>query len=195
MQYYVIGPDGNKYGPADVPTLKQWVAENRLGQQSMLEDFSSGQRLQAGQVPGLFGDAPAAAPTMGAPGPAMGAPGPAMGAPTQAPYQQQYAQPGNYPRTGNADDGKVFVILGWILSVFGLVLCCPYISQFSAILGTVFAFIAASKGNPGAKALKVFSIIVLVISLTALILMFMYATDLQAWAQRMQEQQRQQAGR
>jgi hypothetical protein len=177
MQYYVIGPDGNKYGPADVPTLKQWVAENRLGQQSMLEDFSSGQRLQAGQVPGLFGDAPTAAPT-------MGAPGPAMGAPTGAPYQPQYATPGNYPREMNDPNaGKTMIILSWVFSGIG-VLCCPII--FST-LGIIFAVIAKTQGAVKWLAPLIGGIVSLVVGMAIGIAV---QPMVQEWARQMQQQQR-----
>lgn len=55
MQYMVTGMDGKEYGPSDLATLKEWVAENRLAPHSMLRDFSSGQTFPASQVPGLFG--------------------------------------------------------------------------------------------------------------------------------------------
>ncbi len=65
MQYMVIGSDGKEYGPATVDTLKQWVTEGRLTPESPLKDFGSGESLSAGQVPDLFGPAPAmAAPPM-----------------------------------------------------------------------------------------------------------------------------------
>src|SRR4051812_21395906 len=114
MQYYVIGPDGNKYGPADVNALKGWVAENRLGPTSMVEDFNTGQRMQASQIPGLFGDAPQpGAPQMGAPTMGSAAPG---GAPSQ-PYVPGVKQMA-------ADDGKNLVIWAWVLSSVGFVICC-----------------------------------------------------------------------
>lgn len=52
-QYFVVGPDGNKYGPADTATLTQWAAENRLNPTSMLEEASSGMRIEAQRVSGI----------------------------------------------------------------------------------------------------------------------------------------------
>jgi hypothetical protein len=181
MQYYVIGPDGNKYGPADVPTLKQWVAENRLSPDSMLEDFGTGQRVTAGSVPDLFGDPQiAAAPTAQA--------GPTMSAPVTGTVYQQ-APSGARPQ-GAADDGKIFVILGWVAAGCGLALfCCPYVSQLLAVTGVIFAFVAASKGHPGAKALKIFSIVALVITIGVLIALFAFNDALQQWAEEMRQQQ------
>src|SRR4051812_20967043 len=85
MQYFVIGPDGKEYGPATVDTLKEWVAQNRLGPQSMLKDFSSGVQLPASEVADLF---PKAVATAVDPGyaPAYAAPAPS---PMPAPAQPQ----------------------------------------------------------------------------------------------------------
>lgn len=55
MRYFVIAPDGNRYGPADVQTLSSWAQQNRLQPNSMLQDETSGQRVIASAVPGIFG--------------------------------------------------------------------------------------------------------------------------------------------
>lgn len=68
MEYLIIGPDGKEYGPANIDTVKQWVAENRIFPQTQLKNFASGQVLKASQIPGLFPDtlpAPAVAPPPG----------------------------------------------------------------------------------------------------------------------------------
>lgn len=54
MQYMVTGMDGKEYGPTDIATLKQWVAENRLAPHTVLRDFNTGQTLAASEVPDLF---------------------------------------------------------------------------------------------------------------------------------------------
>lgn len=53
MRYFVIAPDGQKYGPADLNTLNQWVREGRVTQQMMLEG-EDGLRMVAGSVVGLM---------------------------------------------------------------------------------------------------------------------------------------------
>ncbi len=53
-QYFVIGPDGNKYGPADPATLTQWAAENRLSPTSMLEEAATGVQIEAQRVSGII---------------------------------------------------------------------------------------------------------------------------------------------
>jgi len=61
MGYYVLGDQGQKYGPADVQTLNQWISEGRLLAHSQLEDEESGARMAASVVSGLS-FAPAAPP-------------------------------------------------------------------------------------------------------------------------------------
>ena len=38
MRYFVIGANGELYGPADIATLNQWIAEGRLTPTSMLQE-------------------------------------------------------------------------------------------------------------------------------------------------------------
>ena len=151
MQYYVIAPDGSKYGPADVSTLKQWAAENRLSADTQLEDFGTGQRMLASAVAGIFSDqpttAPGAAPNMG---PATGSPysqAPTMGTVYNQNQQQVY------------DNGQSELTLSWIFSAVGI-FCCGLVF---CLLGFWKANQAEAKGNPNAKSAKIFSIVALVI--------------------------------
>lgn len=152
MQYYVIGPDGNKYGPADVATLKSWITENRLTPQSMLEDFNTGQRLPASSVPGLFD----AAQTATAPGPNMG---PATGTMYSNP-----PTPGTVynPNMVVGDNGQKDLTLAWIFGAVGL-FCCGIL--FSS-LGIWKASQALQKGNAGGNAARIFCIVTLIINLS-----------------------------
>lgn len=60
MTYFVVLPTGEKYGPADVQTLQQWVQEGRVKPEAMLQDAVTGQYITANQVPGLQFGPPAA---------------------------------------------------------------------------------------------------------------------------------------
>lgn len=62
MPYFVLAPDGMKYGPAEIPELQRWAMEDRLLPDSQLEDILTGQRLLAHQIPGLFPQVAAPAP-------------------------------------------------------------------------------------------------------------------------------------
>ncbi|MCL6475191.1 MAG: DUF4190 domain-containing protein [Firmicutes bacterium] len=53
MGYYVIAQDGNRYGPADIPTLQQWVREGRIAPNTTLEDEFTGTQIRASLLPEL----------------------------------------------------------------------------------------------------------------------------------------------
>jgi hypothetical protein len=162
MRYYVIADDGQKYGPADVPTLNQWAQEGRLLPTSMLEDEASGARVAASTVTGI-----------GFPG-AQGAPG-APGQPANPYASTGYSAPGyspgpyggpggNLPQTGYTrpgavmgDDGSKDVTQAWLFGVLGL-FCCGIVLGF---LGLNAAKRAEDKGHPGAKAAKIMNYVTL----------------------------------
>ncbi len=101
MEYFVVGPDGQEYGPASVDTLKQWAQENRLTPDTMLKNFQSGQTVAAKSVPGIFQVNP-----------------PPVGQPSAAGFGQQYATPPTgYPRAAPMptayDSGASDVLVGY----------------------------------------------------------------------------------
>lgn len=51
--FFVTGPDGSQYGPADEATLGQWASEGRIVPQTVLVDAASRQSVYAGHVPSL----------------------------------------------------------------------------------------------------------------------------------------------
>ncbi|MGQ9487745.1 MAG: DUF4190 domain-containing protein [Armatimonadota bacterium] len=53
MGYFVIAHDGNRYGPADIAMLQQWVREGRIAPNTMLEDEATGAQIQASLLPEL----------------------------------------------------------------------------------------------------------------------------------------------
>lgn len=70
MQYFVTGIDGNEYGPVDLTTLKEWVADNRVQPSTKVRNATNGMVLQASTMPevsGLFPAAPIPAPQAVAP--------------------------------------------------------------------------------------------------------------------------------
>lgn len=137
MQYFVIAPDGQKYGPADVMTLNQWVQQNRVTPTTMLEDAATGAQIPASQVPGLVFTAPPS---------------------NQNPYNAAPGYP-QYPRDGfSGDNGDGDVKKAWIFGTLGL-LCCPLI--FSSA-GIYFASQGISKGHPQAKNAQIYCIVTLI---------------------------------
>jgi hypothetical protein len=136
MYYYVIAPDGQKYGPGDIVTLNQWAAEGRLNATTYVEDASTGVRMPIASVPGI------------------------QIVSQQNPYQvptsyQQYPR-GTY---GAFDDGSDDVRRAWGFGIAGL-LCCPL---FLCPAGIYYASNAQRKGNPKAKAALTFNIVALCI--------------------------------
>ena len=53
MQYFVITPTGQKFGPADFHVLTQWVQEGRIQPNTMIEEIGSGRQIMANQIAGL----------------------------------------------------------------------------------------------------------------------------------------------
>lgn len=142
MQYFVIGEDGYKYGPADVLQLNSWIIEGRLTPTSRLEQVGSGVQVYASTVPGL--NFPMTTP------PSSGATT-TYQTPTQAPFSQPnpYQTPANYPRGGapsysaNTQD----LTYSWVAFAVGW-LCCPVVAN---AFGIYYANRAQQQGVNGAK--------------------------------------------
>ena len=104
IRYFVIAADGQKYGPADVATLNNWIAEGRLQSQSLLQEENSSLQVEARGVPALkfvprtVGTIPTPPPAPQTPGPSS----PGFGNPYDAPRPMGPSQPqpfsSNYPR-------------------------------------------------------------------------------------------------
>lgn len=171
MRYFVVTSDGQKFGPADVPTLQQWATEGRLLATSMLEEEISGNRVPASGVPGLNLGAPAPPGNTYTPPTATSNPysDPNAGQPNpqQNPYNENpYQQPGgNYYRQGTggfqgANDPAIQkeITNAWIAGAVGLLCCGPV-----AIWGLTCANKAKQAGHPGAQAPYIFNIVAIVI--------------------------------
>lgn len=167
MSYFVVADDGNKYGPADVATLNQWIQEGRITPESSLQNEATGEMLRAQSVSGLvFQSQPAAAPTYGTPTPGVGPQGmqqPQGGFSPQGYAQNPYARPMGGPQAGQDD-----VNWGWIWFALSFV-CCGF---FGNIFGLIRANRAMELGHPGANAPRIANIIVLVLQVIYLIFVF-----------------------
>lgn len=53
MRYFVIGEDGELYGPADLTTLNDWIAQGRLAPTTMIQEEFGGARFAASLLAGL----------------------------------------------------------------------------------------------------------------------------------------------
>lgn len=101
MQYYVIGADGNEYGPADIATLNIWITESRILPTTQLRDAASGQVMAASQVQGInfSGAAPLYAPII----PAAAQPAQPLGQTTSIPTGQPGGNLLNQPAAAPLD--------------------------------------------------------------------------------------------
>lgn len=159
MRYFVIGDDGQKYGPADVGTLQAWVAEGRLLPNQQVEEEGSGIRMAAAAVNGLN------FPNQGPPQAQQASP---YQQPSGTTYEGAYVRPGQVPFSG--DTGQQDVTLGWVFGVLGLLICCLFEPA-----GLFFAHRAVEKGHPGGKAAKIFCIVVLCLQVVGLIAYALFA--------------------
>lgn len=164
MRYFVYAPNGQRFGPADLPTLQQWVAEGRVLPNSLLEEELSGTRLAAGTLGELR--FPTQAAYMG---------NPTFGPPTQ-PGQTPYApyhRPGHAPRTASTPELTTSFVCS-SLAAF-LVFSCGcfpilgFVATALAAVGMVQGKKARDNGHPQGNAAHIFGIVMLVLSILSAI--------------------------
>jgi hypothetical protein len=153
LRYFVIAPDGSRYGPADLNTLKAWVAQGRITPDTILEEEASRQRVPARMVAGLFA-----------------AEGPGSVPPVGQPMYPRRVETGR----GAANDGTVDVFLSYACSAMSI-LCCG-LFLFGAFM---YASRAISKGNRGGYAARIVAIFFTVLYCVSSILMVMFWGQIQ----------------
>lgn len=142
QKWYVIAPNGQRYGPADLPTLQKWTDEGRVTPQTMLEDDIGGRRFFASALPGLVfrqgvaGGNPWAQPPGASPYPRAG----------------YYAPQTTIPGSGDLTAAWVLVALGFLCG------CAPL-----CFVAIYFADKARKVGNPGGQAAFIVSVILSVL--------------------------------
>ncbi len=108
MQYFVVSNDGQKYGPADVATLNEWIKQDRIRPDSILESVATTERIPAGSVIGLQFEV------------------------VSKPLTPEYSQSNAYAQAPTSEAlGAKDANTGLILGILGLVLC-PLLS-FAAL--------------------------------------------------------------
>lgn len=158
MDYLVVGPDGQEYGPANVDTLRSWAAENRLLPTTTLKDFQTGQLRAASSVPGIF-------PPQSGPPPSVsqsGAPMPPAGNWSQPP--SNYARPGQIGVPYRQDSGNMDIAWALVRCAIAIVLLFvfSYAGLITAIYAVMWAFRAKSKGHRHAPTVIGITIAVLI---------------------------------
>lgn len=152
MQYYVVWPNGQRFGPVDVDTLRKWHFENRIDAQSTLQDATTGQQMPAAAILGY--------------GPSTYSPPP----PNQpAPYQGYYRPNSPYPfgpaaKTKGTGETNAAYILG-VLGIVGAV--CPIglcgFGPFANLIGLILAIVGKSKNQSGAVGAIMLNLIAMVV--------------------------------
>jgi hypothetical protein len=142
MAYYVIGDQGQRYGPADVTVLNVWISEGRLVANTILEDEASGSQIFASTLTGLQFDPYALQTASNYP---------------RHPQPQAY-QPLQYqlpPASTGEDEYKWSVRLAWVSPVLSLVFS---IAGFATALGGILTALRAKEfGHPRAQKMVVYS--------------------------------------
>lgn len=133
LRYYVVFPDGQRFGPADLQTLQLWVAENRVGPATVLEEEGTGRSMPAYALPSL--------------GLSLSQSGPQPGPPSSQPYAGYYRPDLYQVQQGPGLETR----WAWVLGAIGL-LC----GQLASIGGIVLAIIGLTKRQRGATAALVF---------------------------------------
>lgn len=156
MSYYVVWPDGRRFGPADLPTLQTWADDGRITPDTQIEDSVAGQTTPASIVPGLVFEAapPPVPPSAGMPlqEPAAEAPGPSPNLEqigSGNPYSMPPGAGAPYPRASTEKlGGASELTTAWVLYALSFVCGCGCISQ---VPGLIVAYQAKQKGHPGAQ--------------------------------------------
>lgn len=52
--YFVIGPTGEKFGPATVTLLNEWATQNRVTVSTVVEEVATGARMPVTSIPGIM---------------------------------------------------------------------------------------------------------------------------------------------
>ena len=152
MNYFVI-LNGQQYGPADIPTLNQWIVDGRVTPETTLKEETSGTESPASGVPGLvFAPSAPAGPMEAPPGTQMttSTGGPQQATPQYAAYPREQAMAGGAlpPEIAKKFNWGAFM-LNWIwglnhkkpiMLLFLVVGCIP-------VVGLLVGIWFGTKGN------------------------------------------------
>jgi hypothetical protein len=146
MEYFVLSPDGQKFGPATVPTLNQWIQEGRIAPQTLLQDAATGAQIVARALPALsFAPQPTLAPPDANPY--------TMSSPAQHPgFYSQINQPWNQPP--GVSSGQV--LGGWVCTTLSplLIVFC-YLGLAAALFGCITGGQLVKQGNKAAGGIMI----------------------------------------
>jgi hypothetical protein len=136
MNYFVIMPDGSRYGPTDLLGLNAWAKEGRLLPETQIEEEGTGKTCAARELPGLE----------------------LVGSTAWSQPPQDYYRA---PYNSSSPPGNGELIAAWVLGAVTVISCCPVLPGF----GLWMANKAVAAGHPGGQAAKIFNIVMLSLTL------------------------------
>lgn len=173
MQYFVVDQNsGQKYGPADLATLNQWIAQGRVVPESLLQDCVSGQRYMAIQVPGLNFPIQQYQSPVGPPNHGYQA------QPMNIGYSRQQVSPGD---NGSSDITLAYVFNSIVFFGSPCMLCCGPAGLGILTFGGLAIWKsseARKKGHPGGPAALVVSIVITALAVLASIMLSIFGAVL-----------------
>ncbi|MCC6404139.1 MAG: hypothetical protein IT207_09025 [Fimbriimonadaceae bacterium] len=191
MSYYVVWPDGRRFGPANLDTLNQWAGEGRISADALIEDVVAGKTVPATMVPGLEFPSPES-PTAAIEPEAPPIPDPFPGGQSAAGWQQvqpNAREPGSYaPRPAPSLDpyatapgastpfprgvqqepspGSANLNWAWALMAVGFLCGCGFVAHIPALF---LAYQAKKAGHPSANIAVIIGWVMLFLSVGGLI--------------------------
>jgi hypothetical protein len=180
LNYYVIWPDGQKFGPADEATLAQWSREGRVDVATELEEADTGRRLRIGDLDVLQQGWEEPAPLPREPDKnehevqeAVASDRPVGDTQFEIPQEYPLTSGSPYPVESYYTRGSNRVSNLWGFTIGGLVCttlgtcCCAMVAIPTGIaltsIGIYQADRALKSGEPNARGPKTFGIVALVI--------------------------------
>ena len=125
-RFFVLWPDGQKFGPADLQTLQRWAVENRVGPATLLEDAQTGHHIRAGDHPALQQFLPIGA----------------------------HLSSGQQFRASNPSAGVAEVRLAWALGLFSI-FCCGLLASVAGLIVSAMALSKKQPTAVGALILNI----------------------------------------
>jgi hypothetical protein len=137
MRYFVVTADG-RFGPVDMDALNSWATDGRITAFTVLEEESSGARIEASSLPGL------SFRSLQDPPPA---PGVASSEPPPPKVVSNYRRPNYEPPLflESEIDGRKEVLYSFIFAVVGPLIAFVHIYGIGMVAGGIYCGALAIK--------------------------------------------------
>jgi hypothetical protein len=137
MEYFVIAPNGQRFGPATAPILNQWIQEGRIAPDTLLQDASSGAQIVARALPTLnFIPVPRVADPGANP----------YDTPSPAQHLTQYPQSASWYRAPGVSSGNI--VAAWLCTALApLFIWFCYLGIAGALFGCIIGGQLFRQGN------------------------------------------------